>query len=191
MRYSKFLLAWVIGLLLLPEVVLLGYLTIGALLSFPSEVPRSADVVVVLGGGDGARYARGRELALAGYSKRLLLFNPSVVERKDALEHLQGVETRIDDLPRDSWQEAIAARAWMNAYGWRSVLVVSDPPHMLRVRYTWFSIFRGTELAYSLIASDPGWWSAWGWWRNPRSEKFVSDEVLKLGYYIVRYRFDL
>jgi uncharacterized SAM-binding protein YcdF (DUF218 family) len=188
---TKTFLTCLIGLVSLLAIGLLGYLAVGALLSCPSGLPRSADVVVVLGGGEGARYARGRELVLAGYSKRLLLFNPSADERKDALERLQGVEIRIDDLPMNSWQEAIAVRAWMGAYGWRSVLVVSDPPHMLRVRYTWFSIFRGTELAYYLTATDPGWWSAWFWWRNPQSEMFVSDELLKLGYYIVQYRFDL
>ena len=44
------------------------------------------------------------------------------------------------------WGEAITMRARMEAEGWRSVLVVSDPPHMLRLRYTWGSIFRGSNL---------------------------------------------
>ena len=35
-----------------------------------------------------------------------------------------------------------------------SVLVVSDPPHLLRLRYTWASLMRGTDLEYFLIASD-------------------------------------
>lgn len=179
-------------LLLLSALALLGYLTIGALLSFPAELPRRADAVVVLGGDQyGDRYARGRELLVAGYSARLLLINRSASERVDAQSRLQGVEVRIDNLPRSSWQEAKAVRAWMEAYGWRSVLVVSDPPHMLRLRYTWSSIFRGTDLAYTLIATNPPWWSTWRWWRNPDSADFVSSEVLKLGYYIVRYRFDL
>lgn len=169
---------------------LLGYLTAGALLSFPAELPRSADVVVVLGGDDaGVRYIRGCELILAGHSKRLLLINRGASERKDALERLRGVEVRTDDLPINSWQEAQAVRAWMQAYGWRSVLVVSDPPHMLRLRYTWSSVFRGSDLSYFLIATDPPWWSAWRWWGNPLSANFVGSEVLKLGYYIVRFRF--
>lgn len=54
-------------LLLMPELALLGFFTAGALLAWPAELPRRADVVVVLGGsGDGARYVRGRELVLAG-----------------------------------------------------------------------------------------------------------------------------
>ena len=181
-------LALVLMILLLPELALSGYFTIGALLASPAVTPRHADVVIVLGGGDGPRYVRGRELILAGYSKRLLLINPVVSELEDA-RRLRAVELRIDNLPGNSWQEAQAGRAWMEAYGWRSALIVSDPPHLLRVCYAWASIFRTSALTFFLVASDPPWWSAWRWWRDPQSEDFVSSEVLKLGYYIVRYRF--
>ena len=126
---------------------------------------------------------------LAGFSERLVLIEPSAAERKDALANLPGVEIWDDVLPGNSWGEAEAARARMQANDWHSVLVVSDPPHLLRLRYTWASIFRGTDLAYTLIASNPPWWSAWRWWQNPQSAGFVDSEVLKLGYYVVRYRF--
>ena len=191
MRFHTLGTACLLGLLLLPEISLLGYVTAGALLSLPADLPRRTDAVVVVGGGDGARYIRGRKLVMAGYSQRLLLINSSSSEREDALQSLQGVEVRIDDLPQNSWQEAQAVRAWMTTYGWRSVMVVSDPPHLLRLRYTWSSVLRGMDVTYFLVSSDPTWWSAWAWWQNPLSAQFVGDEVLKLGYYVLRYRFDL
>jgi hypothetical protein len=46
-------------------------------------------------------------------------------------------------------------------------------------------------LTYSLIATNPPWWSTWRWWANPHSVSFVESEVLKLGYYLVQYRFGL
>ncbi len=70
-------------------------------------------------------------------------------------------------------------------------LVVSDPPHLLRLQYAWFSSFRGTDLIYTLIASNPPWWNPWRWWQNPVSVEFVESEVLKLGYYLLHYRFGL
>lgn len=188
MRRTGFILLLLFGLL--PELALLGFFTAGALLSCPAELPRHADVVVVLGGsGDGARYARGLELVQAGFSERLVLIVPNAKERKDALAKLRGVEFWDDVLPANSWGEAEAARARMQAKGWHSVLVVSDPPHLLRLRYTWGSIFRGTDLTYTLIASDPPWWSVWRWWQNPQSAGFVDSEVFKLGYYVLHYRF--
>ena len=79
----------------------------------------------------------------------------------------------------------------MQAKGWRTVLVVSDPPHLLRLQYAWFSSFRGTDLTYTLIASNPPWWNPWRWWQNSVSVEFVESEVLKLGYYLLHYRFGL
>jgi hypothetical protein len=48
---------------------------------------------------------------------------------------------------------------------------------------------RGTGLDYTLVATTPPWWPGWRWWRNPGASDFVGNEVLKLGYYVVRYRF--
>lgn len=182
-------LALLLACLLLPELALLGFFTAGALLSGSAQLPQTADVVVVLGGGDGARYERGRELVKAGFSDRLLLINALAAERKDAQAKLPHVEILFDDQPVNTWQEAQAVRARMQARGMHTVLVVSDPPHLLRMRYTWFSVFLGTDLSYTLISSNPPWWSAWRWWANPLSTSFVEEEILKLGYYVVRYRF--
>ena len=88
-----------------------------------------------------------------------------------------------------TWGEAKVVSERMQAEGMRSVMVVSDPPHMLRLRYTWGSVLRGTGLHYTLVATTPPWWAGWRWWRNPGASDFVGNEVLKLGYYVVRYRF--
>ena len=136
-------------------------------------------------------YTRGRELIRAGYSSHLVLIEPNAPDRKDALANLPGVVIWDDVLPQSSWGEAKVTRTRMQANGWKSVLVVSDPPHMLRLRYSWFSHFWGSDLSYTLIATNPPWWSAWRWWANPQSSSFVGAEVLKLGYYVLRYRFGL
>ena len=57
-------------------------------------------------------------------------------------------------------------RRWMEANGVRHVLVVSDPQHMLRVSYSWWSVFRGSGLRYTFVAAPTPDWSAWHWWEN-------------------------
>lgn len=57
--------------------------------------------MVVLGGGHGARYARGRELILQGQSSRLLVINPSDAKRQDALKTLRGRDVRP---PRNGYE---------------------------------------------------------------------------------------
>ena len=174
--------------LLLPELALVGFFSAGVVLSSPAAAPHDVDLVVVLGGGPD-RYPRGRDLVLAGYSKRLLLISPSAAERKDVQSRLPGTELVVDDTPRNTWDEAQVVRAHMLARGWHTALVVSDPPHLLRVAYAWSSAFRGTDLTYTLISSDPHWWPGWRWWTNPRAAEFVENEVVKLGYYLLRYPF--
>lgn len=179
------------GFLLLPEMALLGFFTAGAVLASPAGLPHRADLVVVLGGGDGERYERGRDLVLKGFADRLIVIIPSPAERKDAIARLPVVEFWDDVKPRNSWGEAQTVRGWMQAQGWRSVLVVTDPPHLLRAQYTWASNFRGADMDFTLVAADPTWWSTWRWWDNRKSIHFVENEVLKMGYYLVRYRFGL
>jgi hypothetical protein len=122
-------------------------------------------------------------------AERLILLYPGAAEISDAQAKVPGVEI-VDSMPaQGSWGEALAVRELMKAEGLRSVMVVSDPPHMLRLRYTWGSVLRGTGLDYTLVATTPPWWPGWRWWRNPGASDFVGNEVLKLGYYVVRYRF--
>jgi len=176
-------------LFLVPVSVGLCCWVTGAVLSCPAELPRRADLVVVLGGDDATRYVRGRQLVVSGYSQHLLLSNPSDAARQDVLKSLQDVDVQFDSWPQSTWQEAQCVHAWMQANGWKSVLVVSDPPHLLRVGYAFASNLRGTGLSYALVATNPSWWSAWRWWQNPVSKNFVISEVVKLIYYVGRYRF--
>jgi uncharacterized SAM-binding protein YcdF (DUF218 family) len=170
----------------------LGFWAAGAVLASPAARPQPADVVVVMGGDyDGARYARGRQLVLNGYSTRLWLSNPKAAERGNALAKLPDVTVYFDPEPDNTWQEAQAVQAWMQARVYKSALVVSDPPHLLRVGYAFASNLWGSGLKFTLIAAEPRWWSAWSWWQNKQSALLVTSEFTKLGYFLVRYRFGL
>lgn len=175
-----------------PLVAVAGFLSVGVLLSFPAGPAEKVDIVIVLGGaGDSGRYARGRELIQAGYCDRLALIGATQADLSDARAHVPQVIVWEDLLQKNSWGEAQAARDRMRAAGYKSAMVVSDPPHMLRLLYSWGSVFRGTDLRYTLVATNPAWWPRWKWWSDPSAAAFVRSEVLKLGYYVLKYRFGL
>ena len=100
-------------------------------------------------------------MLLGFFTTGALLSAPAGEARTVDAVVVPGVEI-VDSMDeRGSWGEALAVRARMQAEGLRSVMVVGDPP----------------------------WRPGWRWWRNPEASGFVGNEVLKLGYYVVRYRF--
>ena len=168
----------------------------GRLLSLPAGSAIVADAVVVLsGGGDNDRLLRGWSLVAEGWSSRLVLINPTkqeVAEAKSLLSDTSSLPAilMVDDrLAVNTWQEAMSARRLMTEQGWTRVLVVSDPPHLLRANYAWASVFSGSALRFTFIRTNPIWWSDWHWWLDQRSVLYVRDELLKLGHYVVHYRF--
>ena len=56
----------------------------------------------------------------------------------------------------NSYQEAVATLALMRARDWKTVLVVSDPPHMRRLNWVWGTVFAGSGLSYRLVAGRAG-----------------------------------
>lgn len=189
-RIGMVLVATICSLALLALVLWTAWLSLGAVLEWPAREPVLADAVVVLGGGDSAgRYQQGRELVLAGYADTLLLIRPKQPALKDVAANVRDVAVHTETVSDSSWSEAQNTLMWMREHDVRHVLVVSDPPHMLRLAYTWWSVFRGSGLGYTLVMTRPAWWSAWNWWHNEHAAIFAGTEVLKLGYYVVRYRF--
>ena len=165
------------------------WLSLGALLEAPASDPVQADAVVVLGEDAGHRYARGKELIKAGYANQLVLILPLPHVLQDVQRNLPGVTLHIDRTADSTWTEAKVMRRWMEANGIRRVMVVSDASHMLRAAYSWWSVFRGSGLEYSFVSVPTQGWSAWRWWRHEPSAINAGMEVLKLVYYVGRYRF--
>ncbi|WP_158590403.1 YdcF family protein [Noviherbaspirillum cavernae] len=169
------------------------------LLQLPASVPAEADAIVILGGGKGDRVAKSLDLYRAGYARNLVLTGtkPSrVTSHQDVpdsrTEFLVNRQVPSEDISylfpsENSWEEAHSALRMMQQLGWEKVIVVSDPPHMLRLSYVWGKAFRDYPKHFTLVATEPTWWSPLTWWGNRTSFAFVFSEILKLGYYVVAY----
>lgn len=173
------------------------FLGLGLLLSFHAGKPEKADVIIVLGGDDGLRVNRGAELYKAGYATRLLLtgidkkyYRPDRPNWRERRLMEQGIPRKaiyVDTLSKTTWDEARNTGKTMKEKGWKSALVVSDPPHMLRLHHTWSRSFRGSPVTFVLVATSPEWWHPLLWWRNETSYKFVLSEIKKNVFYAVMY----
>jgi uncharacterized SAM-binding protein YcdF (DUF218 family) len=192
--------AWAAPLLLLVLAAWLAVREAGVFLEAPGQDAAKSDLIVCLGGELGERSERTAELYRAGYGATVLLTGfagfaaqarPQVVNWRVQYLRAQGVPSEalvIDTSANNSWEEAVNTLKLMRARGWHRVLVVSDPPHLRRLSWTWDRVFAGSGLEFRLIAAPMAEWNARAWWRDERSGIFVINEYLKIAYYAVKRR---
>jgi len=169
----------------------------GYWLQAPGQAPEKANAIVVLGGDDGERSLRAQTLYHEGYAPIIVLTGlekgtaappPRLTWRADFLA-ANGVPRsalRFEVRSRNSYEEATQILALMQKQKWQSVIVVSDPPHMRRLSWTWARVFKDSGLHYVLVPSAAGWWTPGDWWRDEQSGAFVIMEYIKLAYYMVK-----
>jgi uncharacterized SAM-binding protein YcdF (DUF218 family) len=156
---------------------------------------QKADAIIVLGGDTGSRSLAALDLYKRGFAGYVLLtgiedMEPAAVDYylnwRAQIFLKSGVEKKtimFDSRSRNTWEEANNTFKLMERLRWRHVIVVSDPPHMRRLKLVWDKVFKGSPLKYTLYPSRPEWWSADRWWKKENTVKFVFEEYLKLLYY--------
>jgi uncharacterized SAM-binding protein YcdF (DUF218 family) len=169
----------------------------GYWLEAPAMAPVRADAIVVLGGNDGDRALRALGLYRKGYAPKIVLTGlergsasppANLTWRADFLA-THGVPKsalRFEVYSDNSFEEAENVLELMKRQGWRTVIAVSDPPHMRRLAWTWHRVFKGSGLSYALVASETQWWSPGNWWRDEKTGAFVITEYIKIAYYVAK-----
>jgi uncharacterized SAM-binding protein YcdF (DUF218 family) len=177
--------------------VLLFFASLGLVVSHYASFPEKTDVIVVLGGDNGLRVRKGAELYRQGYAKNILLtgidekfYRPGHPNWRERMIVSLGVPkkaVRVDTRSKTTWEEALNTSETMNKKGWKSALVVSDPPHMFRLHQTWNKAFRASPRKFILVATEPAWWNPLLWWKSRKSFQFVISEMKKNLFYTVVY----
>jgi uncharacterized SAM-binding protein YcdF (DUF218 family) len=94
---------------------------------------------------------------------------------------------KIDTKSKTTWEEAENTSNTMEKKGWKSAIIVSDPPHMLRLHQTWNRAFKGSSKTFILVSTTPSWWDRVLWWKNRQSYQFVISEIKKNLFYAAVY----
>jgi uncharacterized SAM-binding protein YcdF (DUF218 family) len=173
-------------------------LVAGHWLEAPAQSPKRADAIAVLGGDEeGERASRALALYRQGHAPTIVLTGlqmganavPAGLNWRAEFLEARGVPKtaiRLELEARNSYMEAEQLLALMRKEGWRTLIVVSDPPHMRRLAWTWARVFEGSGLDYVLVASELDWWLPGDWWRDEKSGAFVIMEYIKLAYYVAK-----
>jgi len=175
----------------------LFFASLGMLVSQHTANPEKSDVIIVLGGDNGLRVRKGAELYNAGYASRIILTgidgrfyrpnHPNWRERRMIALGIPKKAIKIDTKSKTTWEEAINTSKTMEKNGWKSAIVVSDPPHMLRLHQTWSRAFEGSEKKFILVSTKPSWWHRTLWWKEKESYQFVISEIKKNIFYAAVY----
>ena len=127
------------------------FLSLGFIVSQHAGNPEKSDVIIVLGGDNGLRVRKGAELYKAGYATHIILTgiderfyhpnHPNWRERRMMEFGVPKSAIKVDARSTTTWEEAENTSDTMEENGWKSAIVVSDPPHMLRLHQTWSIAF--------------------------------------------------
>ncbi len=174
-----------------------------------ADPPRSADVAVVLAGGEGERLLAAMRIYREGRAGAILIVGPDVpllpvYTGEDSLtqgEVKRRIAIRRGIPDEDVWlalgatstyEEARHARAELERRGAKSAIVVTSPMHLRRSRATFRKIFEGSgiEVGVESLPADIATERADRWWTRERELVAVFTETVKGALYWRKYGAD-
>lgn len=164
-----------------------------------TNTPSQADAIVVLGGncGDYPRVEHALRLFNQGYAPSVVFSGGTMQSAGLACSSAQlsleaaqqlGLPTEatiIADGAQSTYDEAVNLRRLVQQHGWHSLIVVTSLFHTRRAGRTFRTLLPDTAI-YLSAAPDPRY-NAGRWWQTEDGLIAVITEVLKLGFYWVKY----
>lgn len=156
------------------------FLNIGDWLSI-SDPPQKADIIICLSGTPD-RITKSAQLYQMGLAAKIMVMNridyqlmlKQNISPKNILEASWLIES--------TYQEGIAINRLLSGKDYTSALVVSDPYHLYRVKWTLQQTLKNNAPRISFISSNAPSLDGF-WWKNDKSRIFVLSEIPKIVYY--------
>ena len=177
------------ALILLPILVYVSLIAIGAVLIVSDPVER-VDAVVVLSGGDGDRLALAVEMHAEGFAPNLVITDTaSGANNRLVREAMAGGFKReriyVTDLQVDStYDEALAVRDLALTRNWEKLMVVTDPYHTFRTRLTFQRELRGSGIEILVRPVSGHWFRSPSWFFQAEGWQIILLEIGKLMNYL-------
>jgi len=199
----------VAGLLILMVLTATGYVFRAPLLRGVARVwvvndPLSrADVIVVLGGGMETRPFEAARLYHLGLAPKILLTatRPMAAEQLGVNPPGTEIARRIlmkKDVPdsaivvapgfvNSTYDEAMAVRNWAKANNIKRLIVATDVFHTRRAVWLFRKELKPLGIQVDIDAVPVREYTLTGWWTNDLGVVAFQNELLKYGYYRVKY----
>ena len=147
-----------------------------------TKAPIRSDIVVCLGGGTVERVKKSIKLIEEGYTNKFLLLGESWYNQPYIKKNHPDLVVEIDESPNNTVEEIRFIKIYMKSHGYKSALIVTDPPHSRRVKLLIQAWANKSEIKVLLVSSDVKWWDDEHYWQNERARNAVLHESMKVVY---------
>ena len=183
--------------------IVFGFVTILLLLYFVflnigkwidvTEEPVKSDIIVCLGGGTIDRVKKSIELFEEGYAGKqvFLLLGESWYNQPYIKKNYPAMHILIDESPKNTKEEVLFIKKYLKKHGYRSALIVTDPPHSRRVSLltSLLSVEGDENMTFHLVGSPVKWWDRECYYENERAKSFAGHEIKGILYTLFTYGF--
>ena len=156
-----------------------------------TKKPVKADIIVCLGGGTIDRVKRSIELLEQGYASKqvFLLIGESWYNQPYIKKHYPKLNVVIDEHPINTKEEVLFIKNYMKKHGYKSALIVTDPPHSRRVSLlTSLVDMEGDEtMRFHIVGSTVQWWNKEHYYQDQQAIGAVKNESMGILYGVAAY----
>lgn len=171
-------------------VLVILFFTAGKYLDI-TQKPIKSDLIVCLGGGSSKKIQKSIDLYNEGYSKQklLLLTGRPDTHKKYIMKHYPETRYIVSPHSNSTGQEIQFIKKYMVKHHYKSVIIVSAPPHSRRIKVLTdlISVKNDEKFSYVFVSSGVSWWHRNKYYQSPRALQFAFGEILKIPYTYLYY----
>ena len=156
------------------------FLNIGSWLT-TADIPGKADIIICLDGSSD-RINKAVLLLQEEFAEKIVVTTDATYQELLKQKVDPDSILRAGQTAKSTYEEGLLLKKLLQGSGYQSALVVSDPYHLYRVKWTLRHIFADDAISFSFISSDAPSLQGF-WWSNERSRLFVLSELPKIVYY--------
>ena len=191
----------VLGFLAVAIIAFFGALwAIGGILII-SDPLEEVDAIVLLSGGDRLRWDEAVRLYQKQTANRIILTETDAKIGGSATRYSLLVRNNISamgvpmdhiqitrEIATSTYEEAHSVLDWMQAMGYQSCVVVTDPYHTFRTRLIFHDVFRGSDIEVRIRSVQGHWYQSADWMFSRQGWETTLLELGKLAGYLAGIR---
>ncbi len=154
-----------------------------------TKKPIKSDLIVCLGGGTVERVKKSIGLFESGYSTKsvFILLGESWYNQPYIKKNHPELSLIIDESPKNTLEEVQFIKKYMNDNSYKSVLIVTDPPHSKRVSLltSLVSVEGDENMTFHFVSSSVKWWDKECYYENKHARNSVWHESIRTLYHLL------